>query len=296
MSDPLFGRRCKLTLAIPVSTPGDFGHTTSQLVEINAADEQQGLRVQFKITKTREKEPNAGEVTITNLSETRRKSLGAKGVKLRLEAGYAATGLSLIFLGDARTIDHRREGPDWTTTIKAGDGERAFRWARASESFAEGTAASKIVKYLAEQLGVDKGNAATEADQISAKFDQGYVVVGSAQQSMDRLLGSLGYGWSIQDGVLQILRTDDYLRGTIIPEISPETGLIGSPEVGTSEKKGGGGLIKFKALLFPTAPGKRVKLRSARYDGEVTVKRAVFDGDTEAGPWYTEIEGVIHAK
>ncbi len=295
--DLLYGRRCRLTIAVPVATPGDFTHTTADVVEINGGGDPSdpGMRVQFKVKKTREKEPNPAEIIVSNLSETRRKSLQTKGVKLLLEAGYEATGIFRVFAGDVRTIDHVREGANWLTKMKCGDGERSFRWARAGESFGAGTAAADIVKYLGKQLGLDDGNVASEAKNLTVRFDAGYVVFGSAQQALDRLLLSIGYGWYVADGALYILRTDASLQGLQIPEVSPETGLIGSPEVGTPEKKGGPALIKFKSLLMQSRPGGLVRLKSAVHDGQVTVKKLDHDGDTHGGNWYTTIEGVLHA-
>lgn len=295
--DVLFGRRCRMTLAVPVSSPGDFAHTTSDIVEINGGDDpvNPGMRVQFKIKKTREKEPSPAEVIISNLSATRRQSLQTKGVKLLLEAGYEATGLFRVFAGDVRTVDHTRDGPTWLTHLKCGDGERAFRYARASESFAPGVTAAEVLRYLGKQLGLDDGNVASEAKQIDARFDSGYVVFGSAQQAIDRLLGSLGFGWYVSDGALYVLKTGDALDGIQVPDITPDTGLIGSPEMGSPEKKGQPALLKFKALLTPVRPGGKVKLKSERYDGLVVVKKCEHAGDTHGGEWYTTIEGVIDA-
>lgn len=296
MGDTLYGRRSKLTIAIPVKTAGDYKNTTTaDVVEINGGDEPSapGLRIRFKVKKSREKEPNTAEILVTNLSPTRRQSLQVKGVKVLLEAGYAATGLSRLFAGDARTIDHLREGPDWSTSMKCGDGERGFRFARANESFSPGNTAADVLKYLGKQLGLDQGNVAQEAAKILTRFDQGYVVWGPAQQALDRLLTSIGFGYSIQDGAIQVLATDAVIQGVAIPEISPDTGLIGSPEMGVPEKAGQPALCKFKCLLTPTRPGALVKLRSERYNGQLSVKKCEFEGDTAGGPWYTTIEGVL---
>ena len=297
MADTLYGRRCKLTLAVPVSTPGDFKSVTTDVVEINGGDDPDapGLRVRFKVTKTREKNPNPAEITVTNLSDSRRKSLQTKGVRVMLEAGYVGTGLSRIFAGDARTIDHIREGADWSSLIKCGDGERAFRFARSAESFAPGVKAGDVLRYLGKQLGLDTGNLAREAAKLDAiRFDQGYAVWGPVQTQIDRLLSSLGWTYSIQDGTLQVLKRGEVLEGLLVPEITPATGLIGSPEMGTPEVKGKPALCKFKCLLTPTRPGALIKLRSDRYDGRLVVKKCEFEGDSSGGPWYTTVEGILH--
>jgi hypothetical protein len=292
MGDTLYGRRCKLVISIPVSTSGDYSSTTYDQVEINGSDDANnpGLRIRFKVTKTREKDPNVAEITVTNLSETRRGSLQVKGVKVAIEAGYAATGLSRLFLGDARTIDHSREGADWQTTIKAGDGERGLRFARVNESFAAGTTAGQILTRLANASGLQVGNVPSQVPKLSTRFDQGWVAHGKARAEIGRLLRSLGYRWSVQDGQLQVLARGETLE-QLIPEISSTTGLVGSPEMGSPEKKGQAALIRLVSLLTPVRPGGKVRLKSSRYDGEITLKRVEHDGDTAGGPWYSAMEG-----
>src|SRR5258706_12959850 len=110
---------------------------------------------------------------------------------------------------------------------------------------------------------------------------------------MDRHIGWISYTWSIQYQSLQVLLPGGSVGGEI-PVFSPSTGLIGSPEMGSPEKKGKPALVKFKALVRATKPGARVKLESERYDGVVLVKKANFDGDTRGGDWYVTIEGVNH--
>ena len=292
--DVLYGRTARLTIATPVATPGDYRNSTSDVLEINGSDdaEDPGNRVQFKITKTDSRDPNTAELTITNLSPTTRALLQRKGAKVLFEAGYLATGRSGLFRGDVRTVDHARDGADWTTVIKCGDGERSWRYARLSESFAAGTGAGDVLKRLANATGLQLGNIPTEVASITTTFDQGYAVSGPVSRSLARLVASLGYTWSIQDETLQILLPGSALA-IAIPEIGPDSGLVGSPEMGSPEDTGGPALCKFKALLTPTRPGAKVRLRSRRYSGEVLVKRCTFEGDTSGGPWHTTFEGQI---
>lgn len=289
----LYGRRARIVVAIPVAS--DFHSTTFDELEVNAGegtDGEPGLRVAFKIEKSDGKEPNNSEITITNLSPDSRGKLQKKGVKVTLEAGYDATGLSKIFRGDARSIDHVRNNADWDTKIKCGDGERAWRFARVNESFAAGTGAGDVLNYLAEQSGLQIGSVPSVVASLTTRYDHGYVVSGSWAHEMDKLVKSIGYKWSVQDETLQVLLPGEASKAAV-PEISPETGLVGSPEFGTPEKKGKPALVKFKSLLQPTQPGARVKLKSDRYNGFVRVKKISIEGDTHGGNWYTTFQGVL---
>ncbi len=289
----LFGRRCRVLVSTPSSS--GFSATTRDELEINAGDGgagKQGQRVTFKIKKTDGKEPNTAEIVLTNLNDDSRGRMQKKPVKITIDAGYDATGQSRIWRGDARTIDHVRDGADWNTTIKCGDGERAWQNARVSESFAAGTGAGTVLQFLAEQSGLQIGSVPTVVVNITTTFDQGYVVSGKWSDEMDRLVKSIGYRWSMQDETLQVL-LPGAASTAAIPLISPESGLIGSPEFGTPEKKGKPALVKFKSLLMPSLPGARVRLKSKRYNGIVRIKIVEFNGDTHGGDWTTSYEGVL---
>lgn len=293
--ETLYGRRARLSVSIPVAGASDFHGTTRDNLVIEGADagDAPGLRIAFKVVKTTEKTPNTAEITITNLAAPTRAALQVKGLKVRLEAGYQATGVSTLFLGDVRTVDHVRDGADWNTVIKAGDGERAFQYGRVSESWAAGTQALDVARTIAGRLGLPLGVLSSGAETALGKtLHAGWAAQGLAQRELSRLLGAFGLTWSAQDGQVQIMARGESLTVSI-PEIAPDSGLIGSPEVGSPEKKGGPALVKFRSLLLPQArPGARVSLRSERYKGTMKVKKATHTGDTAGGDWFTEIEAV----
>lgn len=295
----LFDRRCKLTIATPVSTENDFSHTTTQVVEVNGGKtdniNEPGMRIQFKIEKSLDKGPNSSEIIVTNLSESRRQSLQTKGQRVLLEAGYRGTGIQRLFSGDIRTVDHIREKADWETKLKLGDGERAWLYARVSESFAPGTRAADVLKKIANATGLDLGNVSSKAALIDKVFDQGWSAGGSALRALDQLITALGKTWSIQDGALQIL--DPYEALDLpIPEITPDTGLIGSPEMGSPPSKGKPALLHFKSLLVAVKPGGKVRLKSSRYSGYIRIHKVTFEGDTHGGPWYSTMDGTISER
>lgn len=300
MPDPLaeellFGRLVRLTIALPSDLEGDFDGVKPNAIVINGADDPDapGMRVVFKVSASTQKEPNTAEITVTNLAPDHRAALQQKGVKVQLEAGYVGSGLSTFFRGDTRTVDHVRDKADWNSKIKCGDGDRAFRYAQASQSFSADTAAADVLKYLGGQLGLQLGNVPAKVADFSTRFGSGYIVEGSVQRNLDRLVKSLGFTWSIQEGALQVLAPGEALAAAV-PLLTPETGLIGSPEMGSPETKGKPQLLKFKALLTPVRPGGLVELRSERYNGQVRVNKVEHSGDIRGQDWYSAIEGVLH--
>ena len=286
----LFGRRARVSFTLPSGQFAQGGNT----ITITGGDDpkEPGLRITFKITKTSQKEPNAGEITIYNLSPDSRGALGTKGVKVLLEAGYVATGLAQCFIGDARTIDHIREGADWKTIVRLGDGERAFQFARASESFAGGCTVGDVVRYCAGAMGLAMGNVGTEAAKLATKLQHGWVSHGAASSELDRIVRSVGYSYSIQDGQVFVMAPGQALTQAI-PDLDSTSGLIGSLQMGTPEKKGKAAALKFRALLMPQAmPGGRIHVKSERYNGVFRTRKVEHSGDTRGGEWYSDFESV----
>lgn len=253
-----------------------------------------GLRVQFSVEKTLTKHPNTADVKITNLSESTRRQMRKKHAKVVLSAGYDDT-IARIFSGQARTTDHARQGPEWETHIQCGDGEVQFRFSRVSESYGPGAALGDIITSLGRSMGVDLGNV---REQVEAggfrgnvdQFAQGYVAHGRASTELDRILRTAGFEWSIQDGALQLLKPGQTSKRQAVL-LSPETGLVGSPEHGAPDKKGKPSVMKCKSLLQPSiVPGGRVELRSQNVQGQYRVEKVKHTGDTAGGDWYSEVE------
>lgn len=289
----LFGRLCRLTITKPSGTFSDTDPTANAII-IGGSDstEAPGLRITAKVVKTQQKEPNTSEICVYNLAPTTRGQLQQKGVRLILEAGYAGTGLSLLFVGDVRTVDHVRDGADWKTVLKCGDGERSIRFARASESFAAGSTVAQVVKHCADAMGLAQGNVGAQLPALSTPLYQGWTAHGAASSELDRVLRAVGYSYSVQDGQLQILAPGQSLA-QVIPDLNPDTGLIGSPEMGSPEKAGKPQTLKFRSLLIPEARcGGRVRVRSERYNGVFRTRKVVHDLDTMGGPWYSEFESI----
>lgn len=284
----LFGRRCRLLISAPtILRTARTAAAGTETVEIIGGDG--GMRIQASIKKSLKKEPNTSEIRITNLSPSRRAELQTKGVRVHFEAGYKDTGMFGLFNGDVRTIDHIREGANWTTVMQVGDGERSWQFARVKESFSPGTPKSDVMKTLGGAMGLDLGNLAKMAGNITGAFDQGYSASGSASRAFDGLMKGLKLDWSVQDGAIQVLEKDGVLDGEIL-EIGSASGLIGSPEMGTppkSRKKPH--YLNFQFLLAPVKCGGKVRLKSERYDGDVRVLKADYELDTHGGPWYTKV-------
>jgi len=259
--------------------------------------------IAFKIERTIAARPGHLELTLYNLTADHRheilkaprrqyfgSALGERrpGTLVELSAGYADER-PVIFRGDLRRARQTREAPEWMVTVEAGDGGFALRNARIARAFAADTALADVVTALADAMGVNEGNARdavaeAELGRVGALFPEGHVAHGPAADALTSLCRSAGLEWSVQNGVLQILRRGQALQRSAIV-VSASTGMVGSPER-TSRRK-----AKVKTLLIPgLQPGALVELSSAVINGTYRVGHMSIAGDTRGGDWYAELD------
>lgn len=266
-----------------------------EAVLLIGSTEFRGLRISFTVKKTSKQEPNTAEITVSNLS-TESLAQIKKGVKVRLLAGYEGAS-ALIFAGDIRTVETGKPSQDQETLIRAGDGDAAYRDSFVASNFAPGAQTTDVIGKIAGALGVDAGEALaalkTKGVPGMRQYPRGTSASGKASQEMSRVLGAAGLEWSIQDGKLQILAPAEVAPGTAVL-LTPDTGLVGSPELNVTEegeKKGKRPLLKLKSLLHPEIrPGVSLQVKARGFHGLFRAENVEHTGDTHDQPWYTEIE------
>lgn len=253
----------------------------------------EGLRVQFKIKKTSKKEPNEALVSIFNLSKDSRSKLSdAHGTRLIIEAGYTDT-LEQVFSGDAKPVDHVHDGPDWITKLQCGDGERAYRYQLLAESFKSGTSVADVFAKVADATGLDVTDAVKLVrSEVKEQFTKGYSAHGPASAEIDRLLKGRGLTHSVQDGKLQVLKLGVATSETVI-ELSADTGMVGSPEHGSSNADRKAQILRVKSLLQPgLRPGRKLRVKSEAISGDFVAQTVEHEGDTAGGAWYSTVEAL----
>lgn len=248
----------------------------------------ENLDCKFEVHRSIRGIPNTATLDIYNLSKAHRDEISASHRPLvRIEAGYVDS-VSMLFQGNARRRHSVRDGVDWITHIAAGDGENAIRTARASRSFGPNATLRDVVLYLADAMGVGRGNVSSalegaQLDQIGSAFPHGTIVRGNAARELEELLRSAGLTWSVQDGALQVLQRNGVLQRDAI-QLSAEHGLIGVPEVGTNH------VLKLLALLQPDlVPGRVVQVQSDAVNGVYRIESAIYKGETRGDDWQAEL-------
>jgi hypothetical protein len=249
----------------------------------------EGLRIVFKAEKDLKKDPNTLDLTIFNMSEDSRRTIQNNiGTQIKVVAGYIGN-LEQIFIGDISTVTSTRTGTEWVTKISAGDALNAIRQARVSESFAPGTSLSDVASKIIDSIDTGKANAKEEFAKGNLRggidaFVKGFSIFGDSSTELDKLARTTGREMSFQDGSLQVMKDGDVF-GTDVVFLSPETGLVGAPEVG--EK----GIVKVRSLIQQKLlPGRLLSLSSDSLVGDYRIEKVKFSGDNFGGEWYADIE------
>lgn len=288
----LFRHPARLTAyrATP-GTPGGFIANNAQFFNLPNATiiEADTLRIQAKIVKSIDPEPNAGKITITNLTEQSRANFTTRPLRLKLEAGFDDNPRHII-TGDLRYGYSELKETDWETVDEIADGDQAWRYAHVSKTYKAGTTIATVLKDAAASMGFIIDAKTLASPGLQAQFAAGRALDGPMRAELTRLLAPFGYGWSIQNGQIQILR-DDETRPDAARVISEDTGMVGSPEYSSPAKNGKPPHLKVKCRLYPElTPGARINVQSISVNGMFRIEKLTHTLDTHGDDWDTEIE------
>lgn len=301
----LFGRSYKLTVDDIETEGGGVG--TGKF----------GLDIRFKVESTVKSAPNKIDLDIFNLNPDHRnaflKESGSqvskdkrKPVPVVLEAGYS-DDRGVIFHGELRNLTVSTADGDKIIKLSGSDSGYGYNVADLSKSYGPGTRVMTVVQDAVAAMGVGVGNLGTLPElvipNLGSTFSEGYPVNASAESVLNDLLFSAGYTWSIQKGVLQIKKNNRPVDEQVY-YLSPNTGLIGSPEPevdATVLPNNTGkpnppvaakrtGAIKVRTLLLHQLyPGAIVVLDSDEFRGGYQITQIEFVGDTDGDDWYSDL-------
>lgn len=249
-----------------------------------------GNKISFSVEKTRVSYPNSCKVTVYNLSQQTRHQIKKEFALFRLEGGYEGVQ-GVLFVGNIRTVTHRREGVDILTEITGGDGDEAFQGAMVNATVPAGDTAAKglVAQLTAAMPGVTPGTILGLDDKPANK--RAVVINGNAKDEMDKLARRNDFSWSIQNGALDVVPNDGFINATTT--VSKHNGMIGNPEI---TEKG----INLKMLLnHAVEPNHLVEVQVEDLSGETDngggvyrVNKVSHNGDNRGGDFATSIEGV----
>ena len=254
-----------------------------------------GLDVSFEVQRSTRHEPNKATIKVWNLNPDHRRELqslsrthGPGRIACQLDAGYVGS-TQVIFSGQLQTASSVPEGPNFVTSVEGQDSGHAYRTARVNESFAPGTSIEIVARRLVAALGVGEGNLSSEIAGIAflaggTSFSDGTTISGRASDELTELLRSCGLRWSVQNGIVQILRRNHALQSTAV-RLSPSTGLVGIPSVDADGK------VMVRALMIADLyPGRQVQIDSAEVSGLHRIEKTKHTGNTDGQEWYVDLE------
>lgn len=259
--------------------------------------EFEGLRISFQVSKTLEIAPNPASIIIYNLSEESRTFVRQPRNRVVLTAGYEGSE-KVIYQGDVASVVDKRDRADWATLINAGDGESSYQNTIVDRSFGPGAKVGPILDQLIEATGLVKGFV-TSTFKKTDEYPNGLSLSGFARDHLTEILNKQNLTWSVQDNAIQVLGRGEFTQSEVVV-ISPETGLVGSPQRktvvrpdlvkplnGKVQESG----VNFIALLNPNlVPGRRVQVVSRQLNGVFVVQKVTHRGDTHENDYYSEVE------
>ncbi len=309
---PLFRREYKLVVG--------------QAEEVGS--EIRDLQINFKIVRTSDATKNKCTIKIFNMSPETRALFETSDEKdvndqitnnpvLLLQTQYAEDitnsgslrGFQTLFTGQVVNAITSKIGGDMVTQVEAQDGYVPLREGLVGASkeppnknvgrnFPPGITRRAVLNALIGDLGVPAGEIRDGGD-LSAEFSNGVTIEGPIRLALDSLLDPVNIDWSIQDDSFVAIRRDLASLETIL-DLSPQTGLIGSPQAKkgsasrtTGQKNEPDSGIKIKSLLAPTMiPNRRVRVTSNEFpDGQIfKVTRVIHKGDFRGTNWFSEAE------
>jgi hypothetical protein len=239
------------------------------------------LDCEFKIKRTLRRQPNTAELTVYNLSgEASARIRDTRDLFVDIAAGYEHDGdPPLLFRGIATNdVTVYKQNTEIVLEIKARDGAPSLK-ARINRSYEPNVNIKQVLNDLVQSLGVGKGNLDNFINDslLSTRqntLPQGFVSAGNAWIVFDRIIRASGNRWSIQNGVIQIIKQDN-TRIRVGKLIKSETGLIGSP------KRDKQGKVTIEVLLQSgLEPGNVIRLVSDFVEGDYEIQETTYTGST----------------
>jgi hypothetical protein len=210
-----------------------FGRVATLI--IMPPDTDQGLdlsemQFRFAIRQSDVQTPNSAVIRVHNVSRETSQKVQKEFTKVVLQAGYR-DNFAIIFQGEIKQVRRgKSSAQDSYLDLLCADGDLAHNFAVIRQSLAAGTTYqdqfTALMKVMKER-GVDTGYTDPLAGPVRVR---GKVLYGMARDGLRTLADTVGMGWSIQNGKVQMVLRDGYIPNQEAVRINSRTGMIGIPE------------------------------------------------------------------
>ena len=227
--------------------------------------------------------PNESEIKIWNLSEDTLSRM-KRGSIAAVNAGYRGD-VGLILYGFVSRIATKWDGVDKITTINVLDSDDISKRKVTDVAYTEGTLASYILREMAAQLGLPIAQFQLNQDY---RYEDGYTANGEVTKIISDIAADCGTSAYVNKGKLYIrnlrIGADDVFA------LSPDTGLIGSPDYFEDEHFSGFGIKS--QLQYRITTASVIDLKCRQFEGRVHV-RSGSHKFSRTGDFITEAEAIL---
>ena len=277
-------------------------------LDVSDSDYEPGaLRVTFRIEQNVDNPIPVAEITIYNLAgDTERKLIG-EGARVIVEAGYQEGAYGQIFNGRVWQVRRNRQNVvDYSLLLSCTD---FFYNADPSGFVRIVTEAGQDMRgqlnTLAEAAGFTLGHVTEDLD--TSKLPRGKVFFGTADKYLRQIARYNSGSYLVSDGKVHITRITDTVPAGELLVLTPETGLIGTPnqcEYGVGFRA----LLDPRIKLSPQTPLVKIdqamiwamklqfkegqKASTLDQDGIYKIGAVTYIGDTRGNDWYVDAIGV----
>lgn len=202
------------------------------------------LRITFDVKMNANgSSPNLAQIRVYNLPLDILHKLRPEYTWVVLGAGYESN-FGTIFQGELTQSRIVTAGTENYLELLASDSLKSYKYATVNTTLAAGSTAQTRMAACVSAHSKCGGTSVEPVLPASHPLKRGRVLYGSAHKHARKICRTNGSGYSVQNGVLQVLPLGSVLTGSVMTILNSHTGLIGSPEQ-TPEG------IKGKCLLNP---------------------------------------------
>jgi len=189
------------------------------------------MHFRFNITQSNEETPNTAVIRVYNLSETTVKRITNRSPVefslVELKAGYQNGAFGTLFAGTMKQYRRGRENAtDTYFDILAAANDIEYNFGTVSQSVPAGATKADIIARTAQDMGVGVGYIPPTS---GGTLPRGKVLWGMGRVVFRNLANSERFGWSVQNGKLQMIPLNSYLPGEVVV-LNSATGMVGIPE------------------------------------------------------------------
>ena len=264
----------------------------------------QNLRMHINLTKTNDTTKNTGSVEIYNLKHsTMQDIVNYKGrLGVTVEAGYA-NRVGIVFLGTTTGVHVKIDKADKILVLEIADGIYRAQNVWFTASYSKPAELLMIFEDILKAMREVNPLLVLATVPISIAFGakpykNGFTWNGYAGDCLTRICVDRNLHWFIDDNALHILEQEQKIWTGMVPLLSADSGLIGSPEyfedtAGERKDKHIERGLKFRCLLDPDIKvGSEVKVVSKYFNNNYLVREININADSKEGDFIMDIVGI----